>query len=159
MRGVVFSASSAGLVCAIGFAAVLAGEAGSQTATSGSLVSQAQYERWQVELSNWGRWGKDDEMGTLNLITSAKRKAAAALVREGLSVSLASNASTEKGIDVPCPIEWAMVTASEAGATDRVGFPCIHGAGATHLDSFAHRFFGGKMWNGYPVSGLVTMAN
>src|SRR5436305_13739364 len=30
------------------------------------LVSQAEYQRWQTELSNWGRWGKDDELGTLN---------------------------------------------------------------------------------------------
>ena len=44
------------------------------------LVTQAEYERWQKELSNWGRWGKDDELGTLNLITPAKRKQAAALV-------------------------------------------------------------------------------
>jgi kynurenine formamidase len=95
-------------------------------------------------------------MGTFNLITPAKRKQAAALVRDGVTVSLASNASKEKEIDVPCPIEWAMVTASEAGATDRIGYPCIHGAGATHLDAFAHRFFGGKMWNGYPVSKFVT---
>jgi kynurenine formamidase len=122
------------------------------------IVTQAQYTRWQRELSNWGRWGKDDEMGTLNLITSAKRKAAAALVRDGVTVSLASDAQTVKGVDVPCPVEWAMVTASEAGATDRIGYPCIHGAGTTHLDSFAHRFFDGKMWNGYPVSGLVTSA-
>jgi len=69
---------------------------------------------------------------------------------------LASNAFTKKDVDVPCPVEWAMVTASDAGATDRVAYPCIHGAGTTHLDSFAHRFFGGKMWNGYPVAGLVT---
>jgi kynurenine formamidase len=121
------------------------------------LVSQAEYKRWQTELSNWGRWGKDDELGALNLITPAKRKAAAALVKEGVTVSLASNASTERGVDVPCPVEWAMLTASVAGATDRIGYPCIHGAGSTHLDSFAHRFFDGKMWNGYPVSGLVTM--
>jgi kynurenine formamidase len=139
--------------------AAIFGGAVSQAPARGSLVTVAQYDRWQVELSNWGRWGKDDEMGTLNLITPAKRKAAAALVRDGFPVSLASNASTQKEIDVPCPVEWAMVTASDAGATDRVGFPCIHGAGATHLDSFAHRFFGGKMWNGYPVSGLVTMKN
>jgi kynurenine formamidase len=122
-----------------------------------ALVTQAEYDRWRAELSNWGRWGKDDEMGTLNLITPAKRKAATALVKQGIAVSLASNANTEKGVDVPCPVEWAMVTASSAGATDRVGYPCIHGAGTTHLDSFAHRFFDGKMWNGYPVSNLVTM--
>jgi len=120
------------------------------------LVTAAQYERWQTELSNWGRWGKDDEMGTLNLVTAAKRMAAVALVKDGVTVSLASNAAKQKDVDVPCPVEWAMVTASDEGATDRIGFPCIHGAGATHLDSFAHRFFGGRMWNGYPVAGLVT---
>ena len=54
------------------------------------LVTRAQYERWQTELSNWGRWGPDDELGTLNLITPAKRKQAAALVKEGISVSLSS---------------------------------------------------------------------
>jgi kynurenine formamidase len=127
-----------------------------QPATPHPLVTQAEYDRWLMELSNWGRWGKEDEMGTLNLITPAKRKQAAALVREGITISLASNASREKQVDVPCPVEWAMVTASDAGATDRIGYPCIHGAGTTHLDSFAHRFFGGKMWNGYPVSQFVT---
>ncbi len=134
--------------------------AGAQGVVSGgsarSLVTQAEYDRWQTELSNWGRWGKDDELGTLNLITPGKRRAAAALVREGVTVSLASNAQTEKAVDVPCPNEWAMVRASEEGATDRIAYPCIHGAGTTHVDSFAHRFFGGKMWNGYPVSSLVT---
>lgn len=122
----------------------------------GPLITQAQYDRWQIELSNWGRWGKEDELGTLNLITPAKRRAAAALVREGVTVSLASVAQTEKGLDVPCPNEWAMLTLTEAGATDRIAYPCIHGAGTTHIDAFAHRFFGGRMWNGYAVSGLVT---
>jgi kynurenine formamidase len=122
----------------------------------GRLVTRAEYDRWQTELSNWGRWGQDDELGTLNLITPARRRAAAALVREGVTVSLASTAQTEKGVDVPCPNDWAMLSASQEGATDRIAFPCIHGAGTTHLDAFAHRFFGGKMWNGYPVSGLVT---
>ena len=159
MRTLVVGASAVVLFGAFTVATVRSGGAVPQGAASPPLVTQAQYERWQVELSNWGRWGKDDEMGTLNLITQAKRRTAAALVREGFSVSLASNASTEKGIDVPCPVDWAMLTASDEGATDRVAFPCIHGAGATHLDSFAHRFFNGKMWNGFPVSGLVTMEN
>jgi kynurenine formamidase len=128
----------------------------SKGTSSPPLVTRAEYERWQVELSNWGRWGKDDEMGTLNLVTPAKRKQAAALVKDGITVSLASNASTEKGVDVPCPVEWSMVTATQAAATDRIGYPCIHGAGTTHLDSFAHIFFNGKMWNGYAVEGLVT---
>jgi kynurenine formamidase len=120
------------------------------------LVTAAEYERWQTDLSNWGRWGKDDEMGALNLITPAKRKAATGLVKDGVTVSLSSNAATAKEVDVPCPAEWSMVTASQTGATDRIGYPCIHGAGATHIDSFAHIFFNGKAWNGYPVSSVVT---
>jgi len=120
------------------------------------VVTRAEYERWQTDLSNWGRWGKEDELGSLNLITAAKRKAALTLVKEGTTVSLAADAQTQKAVDVPCPVEWAMVTAAEDGATDRIGYPCIHGAGTTHIDAFAHRFFGGKMWNGYPVAGLVT---
>ena len=35
------------------------------------------------ELNNAGRWGRDDELGTLNYITDAKRIAAASLVRTG----------------------------------------------------------------------------
>ena len=45
-----------------------------QQAPSHRLVTEAEYDGWQRELSNWGRWGKDDEWGTLNLITSSKRK-------------------------------------------------------------------------------------
>jgi kynurenine formamidase len=124
--------------------------------TSRPVVAQEEYQRWLKELSNWGRWGKDDEMGALNLITPDKRRAAAALVKDGVPVSLASNANTQKDVDVPCPAEWAMVGASQSAATDRIAYPCIHGAGATHIDSFAHIFFDGKMWNGYPVTGVVT---
>jgi kynurenine formamidase len=156
MRTKVLVASS--LILAAGFSAAtaLSRRASAQSADSTHpLVTQAQFERWQTELSNWGRWGKDDEIGALNLITPAKRKQAAALVKEGFTVSLSSNASIEKAVDVPCPNEWAMVTASQSGATDRIAFPCIHGAGTTHLDAFGHIAFNGKMWNGYPMS-LIT---
>ena len=120
------------------------------------LVTRAQYERWQTELSNWGRWGPDDELGTLNLITTSKRKQAAALVKEGISVSLSSDAPKEAAVDAPCPVEWSMVSVSAGASFDRVGYPCIHGAGITHIDSFAHVFFGGKMWNGYDAAKFVT---
>ena len=144
------------LAGAIGAAALLQGS-GPQKSVSHPLVTKAEYEQWQKDLSNWGRWGKDDQMGTLNLVTPAKRKQAAALVKDGFPVSLSSDAATEKGVDVPCPVEWAMLTATQSTAMDRIAYPCIHGAGTTHLDSFAHVFFDGKMWNGYPVAGVVTM--
>ena len=49
-----------------------------------------------------------------------------------------------------------MVSVSAGAPIDRIGYPCIHGAGTTHIDSFAHVFFNGKMWNGYPVATFVT---
>jgi hypothetical protein len=78
-----------------------------------------------------GALGPDDQLGTLNLITPAKRKAALALVKEGVPVSLSTNTFFKKEEDVPCPAEWAMLTATDTGATDRVAYPCIHGAAAT----------------------------
>ena len=121
------------------------------------LVSTEQFDAWLTELSNWGRWGPDDELGAANLITPAKRAEAAALVTEGFTVSLASNAQNHRSVDVPCPVEWSMVRATRTGASDTIAYPCIHGPGTTHLDAFAHVFFDGKMWNGYDVDGLVTM--
>src|SRR6266850_1958308 len=46
-------------------------------------------------LSNWGRWGADDQLGTVNFITPAERKRAAALVSEGVSVSCSRPISTD----------------------------------------------------------------
>ena len=126
-----------------------------QTPAAHPLVTQAEYLRWQTELSNWGRWGKDDQLGTLNLITAAKRKQALRLAKDGFSVSLARDASAVKSVDNPCPIEWELTTDVPETVTDRIAYPCIHGPGTTHLDSFAHMFFDGKMWNGDSRS-LVT---
>ena len=151
-RLVVGSAVAAVLVAGFGGPAALGQQPGERT-----VVSQEQYDAWFDELSNWGRWGPDDEMGALNLITPEKRRAAADLVTEGFSVSLASIANRERTLDNPCPIEWSMVSASPGGASDTVNFPCIHGPGTTHIDGFAHRFFDGKMWNGYPIAETVTM--
>ncbi len=145
-------------VAALGLAGVVpvATQGTAPTAQSRPLVTAAQYERWQSELSNWGRWGKEDGLGSLNLITEAKRRQAAQLVRDGVSVSLASDVPLEKLVDAPCPADWAMLTASRTGATDQIAFNCIHGAGNTHLDAFGHIFFDGKMWNGDDATTAVT---
>src|SRR2546428_9352406 len=50
-------------------------------------VTEAQLDKWMQELSNWGRWGKDDLLGAANTITPEKRRQAAALVRTGETVS------------------------------------------------------------------------
>ena len=68
-------------------------------------VSQAQFDNWMQKISNWGRWGKDDELGTLNLITPGKRIAAAKLVRDGISISLARDLNKQRDDHNPNPFE------------------------------------------------------
>ena len=122
MRAVTIRATVSVVACAFALVAVLSQKVASQVGSSGPLVSEGQYEAWQTELSNWGRWGRDDQLGTLNLITPAKRRAALTLVKEGVPVSLSTNTFFEKMQDVPCPAEWAMTTATDTGATDRVAY-------------------------------------
>ncbi|MGE3509743.1 MAG: cyclase family protein [Vicinamibacterales bacterium] len=109
--------------------------------------SKAEYERWKTELSNWGRWGKDDQLGAINLITPAKRKQAAGLVKDGITVSLAGDVNTERSADNFSPYEHVMTSAGPTGAGDKLAVS-FHGYAHTHIDAFAHRFFDGKMWNG-----------
>src|SRR3989440_10627443 len=84
-----------------------AGKLSSQPAST-HVVTAAEYEGWKKDLSNWGRWGKDDQIGALNLITPEKRKQAAGLVTEGFSVSLAGDADTVQAVDTPNPYDIKM---------------------------------------------------
>ena len=108
---------------------------------------------WMKELSNWGRWGKTDQAGTFNLITNAKRKAAAGLVREGYSVSLSRAADTKPSADNASPFGRKMlssgVTPNPMFAMDNYS-TSYHGQSLTHLDSLSHMFYQGKVYNGYP---------
>ena len=63
-------------------------------------VTDADIKKWMTTLSNWGRWGKEDQKGTLNLITPAVRKQALALVKEGTSVSLAHTVDKDKALEL-----------------------------------------------------------
>jgi kynurenine formamidase len=126
-----------------------------QTSGADRTVTKEEYERWKRELSNWGRWGANDEIGALNLITPAKRRAAAALVREGFSVSLASTPDTEKAVDNPNPYEHMM----QGIGSDRWGV-AYHGVAHTHLDALAHINEQGVFYNGYkPDPEEVKKAN
>ncbi|MGH9786027.1 MAG: cyclase family protein [Terriglobia bacterium] len=108
------------------------------------VVTAEQYERWKKDLSNWGRWGKDDQIGAMNLITPAKRKQAAALVKEAFSVSLAGDADTVQAVDNPNPYEHTML----AIGNDRLAVR-YHGIAHSHLDSLAHINANGVFYNGY----------
>ena len=78
-------------------------------------VSIAQFDRWMDELSNWGRWGDDDQIGAANLMTDEKRREAAALVRTGTTVSLSHDFLTEEAADAAEPYVLQM-NVNPAGA-------------------------------------------
>lgn len=126
-------------------------------AQGGQAMTQADVERLYKELSNWDRWGKDDQLGALNLITPEKRRQAAGLVREGTSVSLARNAETVAAPDNPTPfLHEVLATGSEPGnqwAMDNFSVN-YHGFAHTHIDSLCHLLYQGRMYNGYPASEI-----
>jgi kynurenine formamidase len=118
-----------------------------------------QVDEWMTELSNWGRWGQDDQLGAINLITPQKRLEAVALVKEGVSVSLARDPEKEKAVDNPSPYEHVMFrtgldNSGSAMDTYKVSY---HGLAHTHLDSLAHVFYQGKMYNGFSQKEVTEM--
>jgi kynurenine formamidase len=121
-------------------------------------VTHEDVERWMTELSNWGRWGKDDQLGALNLITEAKRKEAAALVREGISVSCARDAEKKPAPDNGSPFvhEMLLTENNEKSPfiTDRFSL-VFHGLVHTHLDALCHMSRHGQMYNGVPRSEIT----
>ena len=126
-----------------------------QPASSAPLVSAEQYERWQTELSNWGRWGPNDELGAANLITPAKRLEAIGLVTEGITVSLEHPLLTEEAVDVPSPFQRSLLrvpdlTAEPAfmGAASDQYAVSYHGYSHSHIDSLCHIHYKGQMYNG-----------
>ena len=112
-------------------------------------VTKADVDRWMVELSNWGRWGKDDQLGALNFITPAKRRQAAALVREGFSVSLSHETLTERTPENPSPYNITWTLRGPQFASDNISIS-YHGYAHTHMDSLCHMAFEHKIFNGFP---------
>jgi len=108
-------------------------------------------------LSNWGRWGQDDELGALNMITQEKRRAAASLVQEGMTISL-SHDVVKRRIGVSAPFEHTMVESSETPGADSaadVYSVQYHGYTQTHLDALCHVFYRDSLYNGFPKTKVT----
>jgi len=138
---------------------VLLGRAASQTAStaeSGHTVTKAMVDSWMTELSNWGRWGKDDERGTLNLLTPERTKRAVALVKDGISVSLSHNYIEQKADDVTYEFVREMIPINPTGqfVSDRYSVR-YHGYAHTHMDALCHDSYEGKLYNGFPRSTVT----
>ena len=131
------------------------------------LPSEAQVLEWMTSLSNWGRWGDDDQKGCLNLITPEKRKQAASLVKDGVAVSCARPITTELTPDITYQVQRYMVDSGEGrdtdpperklirrGAAEFIGM-VFHGQTITHIDALSHYSWQAKLYNGKPAS-LIT---
>jgi len=113
---------------------------------------------WIRERRNWGRWGPDDQRGAVNLITSAKRAAAARLVRSGRSVSLSRPFPKEPGPNNALPAQHYMKTLPRGTggfAADYYGI-FYHGVASTHIDALCHTWDAEAMWNGRDPKQEIT---
>lgn len=149
----------AAAVLVVFVAAWLAAPAPSIHAQSSHDVTEAMVEQWMTELSNWGRWGDDDQLGALNLITRAKRQQALGLAREGISVSLSHNYLKERSEDATSPFGHEMLGVDRPGPfrSDRFTI-AYHGYAHSHMDSLCHMMHDGRLYNGYVRDDEVTEA-
>src|SRR5712691_1127229 len=122
-----------------------------------TIANEADFQRAMKELSNWGRWGDDDELGAANLITPAKRKQALALAKEGVTISLAHDVVQEKAADAPNILERALGDVRPTGTTDRYQYTgTYHGVIHSHLDAVnCHIMVDGKGYNGRPMEDII----
>jgi kynurenine formamidase len=132
----------------------------------------AEFHALAAAVNNWGRWGPDDERGTLNLITDDHVRRAAAQVESGRRIPLALPLSADgpqlgfvRGRTNPqrtmvavhealgadaAPVEWDGVRFNDDAV--QMGLQA-----ATHWDALAHVSYSGRMYNGFP-SSVVTEA-
>ncbi|WP_234537787.1 cyclase family protein [Streptomyces shenzhenensis] len=119
--------------------------------------------------SNWGRWGENDVLGTLNFLDEDKRREGAALVRRGVSFSLSQrfdmNGPQKGWRRRTNPVHTMLDTGTDA-ALGNQGFP--HGIGgaddviamplqcSTQWDGLGHIFDHGFAWNGRRADKVVT---
>jgi hypothetical protein len=111
-------------------------------------MSAAEFDQLFKEINNWARWGKDDTLGTINLITDAKRKQVALLVKTGITVSIAHDLSTEEAPDNPYPIQQVVAPNFR---TDTYFFR-YHGTFITHEDAVCHYTYNDRVYNDRPLN-------
>src|SRR5580700_903017 len=117
-----------------------------------------------ARVRNWGRWGPDDEIGTLNFIDDAARRRGAAAVVSGKAFALGLPLSEAEGIQLGF-VEGrvnptrTMVQVNQPVNADEPDWVCfsedvltLATQCATHWDALAHASYGGVIYNGYPAS-------
>ncbi len=128
----------------------------------GANVSAQEFAALFEELRNWGRWGPDDQRGTLHLLTPERLVAATRLVREGRTVTLSLPLNTDLAINNPVPADHHMTLVGEASPAsaplhfnkDFVGLD-YHNDGHTHIDALSHVAYEGSLYNNRPEDAVT----
>jgi kynurenine formamidase len=120
--------------------------------TAQSIRSDADVEKLLPRLSNWGKWGKDDQLGTLNYLTEGKTREAARLIKTGKQVVLARQTDILKTSGVQEGRREILFR--ELGTRDNTG-AIWHGFALTHLDALCHIYANkDQLYNGIPVTEI-----
>ena len=114
-------------------------------------MGQAEAQAYLKANNNWGRWGRDDQMGAINLITAEKRLSAVSLARQGRTVSLSRPFPKTPAPNNPTPaMHWMRQLGRRFGVSGVVDFYGIsyHGQSSTHIDALCHVWDSDGLWNG-----------
>jgi len=125
-------------------------------------VTTGEFRALFEAVSNWDRWGPDDERGALNYLTADCILAAVRLVRTGQTLTLSLPLNTQLGIDNPVPAEHRMTMLGDQDigsgtlrfAKDYIGAD-YHNAPHSHIDALCHVAFDGALYNGAPIESLT----
>jgi kynurenine formamidase len=122
-------------------------------------VSAAEFRELFERVSNWGRWGPDDERGALNYLTPERVAAATDLARDGRTVSLSRPLNTEREPDNPEPADHRMTLLDGSDShglafvKDYIGVD-YHNDSHSHLDALCHVSYDGRLYNGRPADSV-----
>jgi len=123
-----------------------------QASATRSPVNAEEFDQLFQQVKNWGRWGADDQLGSVNLITAAKRKQALSLAKTGQTVSLVHNPLTDKADDNASPFEHTMLPGF---SMDRYSVS-YHGYSHSHMDALCHILYKDQTYNGYARAVVNT---
>ena len=128
----------------------------------GEVVTAQEFGALVGELSNWNRWGPEDQRGALHFLTAERIAAATGLVRDGMTVSLSLPLNTIPSIHNPVPADHHMTAPTDrdgghepvAFMKDYVGLD-YHNDGHTHIDALCHVAYRGLMYNDRPQAAVT----
>lgn len=126
------------------------------------MTTDDEIDRLFEEHNNWGRWGRDDQRGTLNLAGAKARTAAARLVSSGEAVPLSRRMDPRPGPHNARPVQHMMIELptdqpdrARGTASDWFGVAC-HGFATTHVDSLCHQSWRGRTFNGGDAASITA---